>query len=289
MSELNERAVDRLENLHHIEPLLSSLRILSLSTLQMAQNRLEALHLYKQEFEQVLTTFLAKLSDKEQAALMHPKNIGGDTVLIVLGSERGICGKYNKNLAALAANWYATQNGKPDIIVFGARMQQALKQTGTPFQYEGSLSQGSKPHFGKASQFVGFYLNKFEQGRFRSLEVLSYKRGSSSAQKADFSTLIPMASAIKPQTLSEWPPSIIEGDAAVMAKRTMENLAVISFYDLILQSISAENTIRYNLLEEAKENVQEMVEMLSIEVQIMKRQKVTQQIQEIAAGAGLTR
>ncbi len=45
-----DRAEARLENLEAIEPLLGSLRVLSLSTMQMALNRQQSLKEYKGRF-----------------------------------------------------------------------------------------------------------------------------------------------------------------------------------------------------------------------------------------------
>ena len=53
MGEGKERAQARLENLEAIDPLLGSLRVLSLSTMQMAHNRLESLDLYSERFNTI--------------------------------------------------------------------------------------------------------------------------------------------------------------------------------------------------------------------------------------------
>ncbi len=53
MSEGKERAQSRLENLKAIEPLISSLRVLSLSTMQMAMNRQSTLDEYATRFNEV--------------------------------------------------------------------------------------------------------------------------------------------------------------------------------------------------------------------------------------------
>jgi hypothetical protein len=53
VSEGKERAQSRLENLQAIEPLISSLRVLSLSTMQMATNRQGMLDDYAERFNEV--------------------------------------------------------------------------------------------------------------------------------------------------------------------------------------------------------------------------------------------
>jgi len=104
------------------------------------------------------------------------------------------------------------------------------------------------------------------------------------------SKLLPISEGLEslPGFEPEWPPPIVEGDPLPIIRQTLEHLAAIKFYELILESITAENAIRYNLLEEAKENTRALIETLTIEIQIQKRQAITQQILEMASSAGLT-
>ena len=291
MTEVSERAENRLDNLNNIEPLLGSLRILSLSTLQMSLNRKENLYAYKNEYDRILSQLIAALPKKTSSEKLLEKGGKGKKILVVLGSERGICGTYNKNLAGMAATWQTKQVGSGAIISFGARVQDALKKMGLIFEHQGSISQGSKPHYQKAYSMINIWLKEFNDQVLKSVEVLSFRKPSGTTYKAVITPLIPahLNMDYHRDLTIEWPPTIIEGDPLIMIKRTIEHLTTIKFYDLILDSISAENAVRYNLLEEAKENTRELIEELTIEIQIIKRQTITQQIQEMAAGAGLTR
>ena len=105
MSEGKEHAQARLENLQAIEPLLSSLRVLSLSTMQMAMNRQNALDEYSGRFNEVANLIQKTIDRKkpvktvEDSIEINP--IQQDQVLVVIGSTRGIVGQYNKNLVRL--------------------------------------------------------------------------------------------------------------------------------------------------------------------------------------------
>ena len=64
MSEGKERAEARLSNLEAIEPLLGSLRVLSLSTMQMALNRQASLTEYAERFSLVAAQVRSLVGDK---------------------------------------------------------------------------------------------------------------------------------------------------------------------------------------------------------------------------------
>ena len=150
MSEGKERAEARLSNLEAIEPLLGSLRVLSLSTMQMALNRQASLSEYAERFtmvaEQVRSLAGNQLGNPEVEERFDYRPVEQSQVLAVIGSSRGICGQYNKQLARLMAERLRQKDGLPaKVLAFGARVQRALIQEGVKFEAHATLGLGSMP------------------------------------------------------------------------------------------------------------------------------------------------
>lgn len=290
MSEVSERAQNRLENLLNIEPLLGSLRVMSLSTMQMAINRKANLNRYKIEFLRVLNELKSVVDKNEDAPKVPESSSNAPLLLVILGSERGICGTYNKNLADLALEWQSNHASPFTIISFGKRVGQVLNQVKLTFEHQGSIAQGSMPQYHKAYEMINTWQEAFKSGQIQGVEILSFRKPNSGFYKPILTSLLPSYIPVDEPSehVPSFPPPIIEGDPLPMIKRTHEHLIALRFYELILESIEAENAVRYNLLEEARENTKELIETLTVEVQIAKRQAVTQQLQELAAGAGLS-
>ncbi len=290
-SDLNERAEARLANLNNIEPLLGSLRVLSLSSMQMALNRKTNLQNYKRQYHGTLAHILAKLSPRKIDELKNSDANDGKHLLVVLGSERGLCGTYNKNLATLTGIWQSEQIGLVEILSFGTRLHEPLKQIGVNSDNLGSLSSGSKPRYAIANELISSWFEDKYENKLSTIDVLSFRKPAVGFYKPFITRLMPLPMNLDDDLMEngDWPPRIIEGDPESIAKHIIEHLTAIEFYDLILDAITSENAIRYNLLEEAKSNTHDLIEDLSLEIQLARRQMITQQIQEMAAGAGLTR
>lgn len=296
MSEGKERAEARLSNLEAIEPLLGSLRVLSLSTMQMALNRQATLSEYAERFSLVAAQVRFLVGDKlvmpEVEERFDYRPTQQNQVLAVIGSSRGICGQYNKQLARLASERVGQSDGLPTrVLAFGGRVQRALTQESVKFEVRQTLGQGSQPAYDLAARLMREWSTGYQEGTLARVEVLSFRKSSSGTNYSPvFTTLLP-ASSIESQeseqTKLPFPPPIIEGNPYRMMEQIDRHLLAIRFYQLILDAIAAENLYRYRLLEEAKENTSNLLEELTLAIQSERRKEITQQLQELLVGSGM--
>jgi ATP synthase F1 gamma subunit len=296
MSEGKERTEARLSNLEAIEPLLGSLRVLSLSTMQMALNRQASLTAYAERFSLVATQVRSLVGDKpvkhEVQERFDYRPVEQSQVLAIIGSSRGLCGQYNKQLARLASQWLGQKEGLPVIVMaFGVRVQRALTQEGITFDEQETLGQGSQPDYERAARLMRRWTAALQAGTLARVEILSFrKRAVGTNYSPVFTTLIPTRAEehhAEGQKELPWPPPIIEGDPEVMLEQIENHLLAIRFYQLILDAIAAENLYRYRLLEEAKENTSTLLEELRLALQSERRKEITQQLQELLVGSGM--
>ncbi|MEL7645325.1 MAG: FoF1 ATP synthase subunit gamma [Anaerolineaceae bacterium] len=296
MSEGKERAEARLSNLKGIEPLLGSLRVLSLSTMQMALNRQASLSAYAERFSLVAAQVRSQAGDKpkkhEAEEHFDHQPVEQYQVLAVLGSSRGICGQYNKQLARMASERLERKDGLPTkVLAFGVRVQLALTHEGVRFEGHETLGLGSTPAYDQAAHWLRGWTAALQDSTLAKVEILSFrKRSPGNNYNPVFTTLLPEGNDDVEGDESEqlpWPPPIIEGDPERMLKQIDRHLLAIRFYQLILDAIAAENLYRYRLLEEAKENTSDLIEELALAIQSERRKEITQQLQELLVGSGM--
>ncbi len=296
MAESQESNVKRLENLQAIEPLLGSLRVLSLSSLQMAHNRQEALQDYAQHFKLAAAQLAAAVNKRELKAKKQESKADrgyqkGKTILAVLGSTRGIVGQYNRRLARQTKELAEKHSGLLEVWAYGDRVQRALTQEGVAFLAKQDLSAGSRPNYEAASETLRSWLEQIEQGELERVLVLSFrKRERGSSYELALTRLLPESrdsEVDSDDSVLPWPEPIIEVDPAVILQRIRLHLRAIDFYELILDGVAAENFYRYRLLEEAKENTSKLLEELAQAIHIERRREITQQLQELLSGSGM--
>ena len=91
MSQSYEKIVARLNNLQAISPLLGALRTISMGTWQMAQNKLQRLAGFQENYYQILRQISPLLSEKTNAKPATPakSESPGNNVALLIGTEGG--------------------------------------------------------------------------------------------------------------------------------------------------------------------------------------------------------
>ena len=319
-----ERTLQRLDNLQKLEPLIAAMRILALRTVQSSLNRLERLADYRSGFTDSLAAVEAvsersrKKAEKseEENATAIGNAVSRPTLLIVFGSESGLCGGYDRALSEILNRRLQTESaGQVEIEVFGTRMLTRLKSASFAFRAMGALSQNGTPIYRALHERVQDWSARFEKRDVCTVELISYRRTSSGAYRPEITPYLSRANepessppppfeiepapegstrdresaegSEKPKD-SGWLP-LIEGDPEQIAEELRRDLTTIEAYQYLLESIAAENQARFRLLDEARENTSALIDELKVQAQLEKRQIMTQQIQELAVSAGLVR
>lgn len=338
MANGSSQTEDRLANLRNLEPLLSSMRILALRTVQITLNRLKNLESYRANFSQyldqnessesefdggrsedprtkIVPSFFMnthssngplapteKRTGKLRLGFSGPSESGAPklpgrrdprSLVIVFGSEAGLCGGYDRPLLKMLEGRIEIEDGGPlDVEIAGAKMLSRLKKPLFHFRSLGSLSRNGNPNYVALNARVWDIIQRFESGEFTTVELISYRKtDSGGGYEPSLTVFLPdalefgMLLNMVDDGVSHLP--IIEGNPMNVASELQRNLAVIRMYTFFLESIAAENQARFRLLEEARENTTRLIDELQLTAQLERRQTMTQEILDLAVSAGL--
>lgn len=289
-----EHAKSRLENISSIEPLLGALRTLSMGTWQMALNKITQIEGFEENFDNILAEILPSVKEARfdrRKTDEKPAQIA-DTIFLIIGTERGLCGRFNEILIDNALNWIKDQEKSSyQIWAMGSRLIRKLEQREIKFTWRQTLPASDLFSYEEAYFITQKWLDQFEDHAFNWLYVLNNQLETGSQYQFNSRQLLPFTVDDLPitqnQETKKWPPPIIETDPKGIYRRIIQNYIASSFYLSLLKSAAAEHAARFHLMEEAKENADDIIEELSQVINIERKKKITQQMQELAAGAGL--
>ena len=294
MSQTFELAKSRLQNLEAIEPLLSALRTLSMGTWHSALNKIENMKKYENKFSQILDEVLPNVQELPiNNWKQHSKKASiADTIVLIIGSERGLCGKFNETLAKTAISWLNEKAfDSYQIWVLGSSMIKTLTQMKVDISVRRSMPSGTLISYLQCYKLCQDWLLKYENHYFDHFQLIF--NDMEQGQHYTFSTISLLPFEIKPSPSNtdhepiQYPAPIIETDPKGIYHQIIQHYVASSLYKILMKSSAAEHAARFRLMEDAKENAEEIINEMDQIINTERKRRITQQMQELAAGAGL--
>jgi F-type H+-transporting ATPase subunit gamma len=286
-----DRAQTRLENVRSVQPILSALHSISLGSWQAALNQSERARQYRKRLSALLPLVGARLPAKPHRSRERKSAPAAKskTAVLVVGSERGLCGRFNTAVVE-RAEMYLSELEAGDVsfelMGLGSRVCRAMERQGRELVWSGNLSTTTLPSYSLACELTQYWLARYEAREIDGVDLIYNAYGGMGNYASAVARLIP---PIPPQ--AEQQPGqealIIETDPLALYTRVIEQSTATHLYELILDSAAAEHAARYELMEVATRNTEDLIADLTLAIQTSRQRAITQEMQELAAGAGM--
>lgn len=204
-------------------------------------------------------------------------------LVIAIGSNRGLCSTFNHDVVNAYLNMSNELKEEIQLIVIGERLQKIFEKKKISILHYEAFPNASDLNV-KFTQtmltnfFIGAGLNRillFNQYRGAG----KYQTIQSPIFPNEFLRTLPSRKSLEGFVFDTEPEKLISF--------LFENLLYASFYYALLLSAASEHSTRFQLMESASSNAKDLSEELTIEVQNLRRQKITSEMQELAVAAGL--
>ncbi len=282
-----ERAEERLENIESVEPILSALRTVSQASMQTARRKAEGALRYGRDLLD-----LASWLPEEPPDRVLGEGEEDRTLLVVLGSDRGLCGTFNHDVVEVLAEQFAEEEGRGrrvEIWARGLRLRIALAERDiTPDRGE-RFAEGSVPDFQHAYTLAEEIQSGVREDRFNRVLIVINRQVRADRIRPTVEQLLPLelANFQGQGEKDRWPPPILETDPEGLRERIRRQALEVNLYRLLLRSSAAEHAARFYLLEDAAQNMDRLTEELEMEVQLSRQQAITNEMMDLIVAAGL--
>ncbi len=285
-----ERVQSRLDNIRSVEPILDALRTISTSNWQLALRQQERLAPYREQLLATLPVLRAHLASSYHPAANAAPMEARRRAVLAIGAERGLCGNFNNALVTHIGDYLRGRRQEQcevELLALGGRLVRLIRRRNWPTAWTGPLSVTALPGFAVAQELSRRCLADYEAQRVDAVDVIcNIYRKPGGYVTTTVRWLPPQWPAVS-QTLP-WPPPIVETDPMRLYARLIEQWVTLHLYQLLLDSAISEHSARLQLMEAADQNAERLIEELTQLVQSARKQAITQEMQELAAGAGLT-
>jgi len=291
-----EQLQARLDNIRSVEPILAALRTIAVGNWQLALRQQTRLSEYREHLLAVLpalTPHLLARCEQERRRQRHPLPDNpareGRVAVLVVGSERGLCGGFNTALVKKTEDYLRTrqqENRRVELLALGARLARLMRRRRWELTWEGALSVTTLPPFSIARDLNRRWVADYEAERLDAVDLIYHTGDKPGVYTPTILRLFPPEAPTVAPTLP-WPPPILETDPLGLYTRLLDQWTALHLYQILLESAAAEHATRLQLMEAATQNAGRLIVELTQLVQSARQQAITQEMQALAVGAGL--
>ena len=286
----NARALDkRRKSIKNIRKITRTMELIATARFKKAMDRAVAASAYTDRVTKLVGD-LAASGLKVSHPLMEPRESCGRAVLLVLTSNRGLCGGYNGNVMRLAMQRQSELNEAADNLsleVSGKRGLSAFAYRDIEV-HESFTSFEDKPRFDEVEVIANRYLDEFAAGKLDRFDVVYTKFITSAKQAATAEQLLPFQAIEVADDASENTSGESMYEFLPSAESILEEVVPASFrvklFKCFLDAAVSEQISRMVAMKSATENAGDLIKQLSMTYNRARQAQITGEIMEIIGG-----
>ena len=284
--------VKRLKAVRNIRKITRTMELIATARFKRTVDRATEAAAYTRKISEIVAD-LSKANLQFTHPLLEARAQEQNLVLLVLTSNRGLCGGYNSGVLRLAQRsireaGQANQNQSLEVsgkrgIAFLKFQRQAVDQTYTHFE--------DKPSFEEVDDLANRFIDLYVRHKFDRLDIAYMKFESSSRQTPVRETLLPIGqlSGDDANGADSQASGRIDYEFLPSAPEILEEIVPSAFkarlFKCFLDAAVSEQISRMVAMKAATENAEEMIADLSQQYNRARQTQITSELSEIIGGA----
>lgn len=278
----------RIASVKSTRQITKAMKMVSAAKLRRAQDNIIAARPYAGKLEEVLQA-LAGCNEGDLHPLLEVRE-AKKLLLLVVTSDRGLCGGFNANLSK-AADRFIRENKETfeeiTITTLGRKGYEYLKSRYTVSKNYPNLI--SKPNYQTASLLGDEIIEGYLEGQYDKVIVLYNAFRTVMSQDITFHQLLPVQPPEAATATSAIDDAQVEYIYEPSVKDLMDEILPknikVQIFKAMLESVAAEHGARMTAMDSASKNASEMIGKLTLQYNRARQAAITTELMEIISGA----
>lgn len=285
----------RIRSVKNISQVTRAMQMVAASRMRRAQEQVLATRPYAAKAGEILTHLAAQRAVDES---LHPLLQHRDEIrtvgLVLITSDKGLCGSYNHNLIQQADRFISASPYPVELITVGRRGRDAMWQLGQKIVAEYS-NLPPQPGVLDVAPIARTAIQGFISGRFDVVYLAHTVFINTLVQQPETWQFLPLQQvqlgnmpldkhrqAESTLAIGEY---IYEPDPATILDAVLPRFTELQIYQAVLESLASEHSARMVAMRNATENANDLLADLTLTYNRARQEAITKEMLDIAGGA----
>ncbi|WP_370252914.1 F0F1 ATP synthase subunit gamma [Nioella sp.] len=280
---------NRIESVKSTRKITKAMQMVAAAKLRRAQEAAEAGRPYAERMQAVMGGLAASVGGSDSAPRLLAGTGSDQThLLVVMTSERGLCGGFNSTIVRLVRTKIAellAQGKTVKILTVGKKGREQLRRDYAELMIgHVDLSEVKRVGYANAAEIAGDILRRFDGGEFDVAKIYFNQFQSVISQIPTETQIIPAKfdapEADDASTLYDYEPS----EEAILEDLLPRGVAT-QIFSALLENGASEQGARMSAMDNATRNAGDMIDRLTIQFNRSRQAVITNELIEIISGA----
>lgn len=275
----------KIKSVQNTQKITRAMEMVAASKMRKAQDRMQATRPYADNIRRVIG-HLAHAHPEYSHTFMNEREVKRVGIILV-STDRGLCGGLNTNLFKAGVNTmkeWKEKGAEVDLCSIGSKGLSFFKRLGGNIVSEVSQL-GDAPKLEELIGTVKVMLDKFESGEIDKLFIISNEFVNTMTQSPTVEQLLPIQAKELDESLQHHWDYIYEPEAKEVLDQLLMRYVESLVYQGVVENIACEQAARMVAMKAASDNAGNLIGELQLAYNKARQAAITQELSEIVAGA----
>ncbi|MEY4204865.1 MAG: hypothetical protein RL013_2569 [Bacteroidota bacterium] len=283
---------ERIKSVINTQQITKAMKMVSAAKLRRAQQNIQQVRPYADRLNRMLSNILSNLDGDASTSFGKSREVK-NTLLVVMTSNRGLCGAFNANIcketASLIREKYAQQqrSGNLTVLFIGKKgfdwFRRRYKDINFITDY---IPVYDHSDYENVSSVARKLMDEFSTGKYDAIEVVygRFKNAATTFPTVEQWLPVPKMES-QAGTKQKKADYIFEPDQQQLLEHLVPSILQLSFHKCLLDTLASEHGSRMTAMDKATENAEELLKALRINYNKARQEAITKELGEIVGGA----
>lgn len=275
----------KIKSVENTRKITKAMEMVAASKMRKAQDRMRASRPYAEKIRNV-AAHLSFANPEYKHPFLIKRDIVKNVGLIVVSSDKGLCGGLNTNVLRLSVNQmktWETEGKKIAVSAIGNKGFSFMNRVGADVKSH-IIGIGDVPHLEKLIGTIKVMLDAYTSGEIDQLYICYTKFINTMKQEPNMEMLLPLSGEKLGSPNSSWD-YIYEPEAQSVVDQLMVRYVESLIYNAVAENMASEQSSRMVAMKSASDNAKNVIGELKLVYNKARQAAITKEISEIVGGA----
>ncbi|MES2646616.1 MAG: ATP synthase F1 subunit gamma [Bacteroidota bacterium] len=279
---------NRIKSVQSTQQITKAMKMVSAAKLRRAQDAITQMRPYSQKLQEMLSNIVSN-TEAEAGGALTSERAPEKILIILITSDRGLCGGYNANLVKLArtsiAEQYGVQQSKGNVTVWGIGKRGVESMAKLGYKTDAAFRDiFLQLNFENVQAAAKAAMDAFMRKEFDLVEIVYSEFKNAATQRFHLERFLPIRKVTKvPGTAKS--DFIFEPNKEQLIAELMPKILNTQLFKAVLDANASEHGARMTAMDKASENANELLKVLKISYNRARQAAITTELTEIVSGA----